>query len=293
MKSLRFALVLIIFTLSVSAQQNPLGVDAKDLLNDPTVSRIIEDAWDESGIGTENSHEEGGWITRNVDNDGNTTYAVVRWPSGPSCSEGGSGCYINPDPKDQPPGTVGHFHTHPLPEIDSNGDGITPVAGPSKKDIEHAERNGIVGIIRNENGTDSYNGYGCVDISVCNDDSGDRPPPEEKEADPANIVGSYKGPISVSGTDFQETWYARIFLSGTAYKAQVSDDENFNVDTLNCKLSAMILTCTNPNPNPIGLTGNISGFVDGSRWSGQVTVEFVPGSSVKANFDFKKQNASN
>lgn len=101
-----------------------------------------------------------------------------------------------------------------------------------------------------------------------------------------DVTGEYVGPISVAG--YQKTWFASVFLSGDDLKARVSDG-SFTGDTLDCTFSGGILRCTNPNPNPVGITGDITGAADGQSWSGTVSIVIPPGSKVDADFNFIKQ----
>ncbi len=129
------------------ADDPPAIPTAAQMLEDPTVSAAIAQAWtDSQADDKDNRHEEGGWIVQNTETG---ALSVHRWPKG-------TGSSITPSARPQIPchRVVGHFHTHPNPPEDE--DGTKWVQGASTSDTNFANNTGLPGIIRNAAGTETY-----------------------------------------------------------------------------------------------------------------------------------------
>jgi len=134
---------------AVVAEIGPLANNKtiQDAAKDPVVKAALEDAWAASHAGNKTTrHEEGGWIVENA--TGNLT--VIPWPSGNR-----SGIDPGPTPPPPPGGrVVGHYHTHPNPPTDENGD--QGKQEPSKADGNFANNRNLPGIVVNGSGNQFY-----------------------------------------------------------------------------------------------------------------------------------------
>jgi hypothetical protein len=134
---------------AVAAEIKPLA-DNKTIQQaaaDPTVKAALEDAWAASQAGNKTTrHEEGGWILEDM--AGNLT--VVPWASG---NRDGITPGATPPP---PPGgrVVGHYHTHPNPPTDEDGNQWEQ--GPSEADKNFADNRNLPGIVVNGAGNQFY-----------------------------------------------------------------------------------------------------------------------------------------
>lgn len=134
---------------AVVADIGPLSTNRtiQEIANDPTVKAALEDAWAASQAdNATNRHEEGGWILEQP--DGNIT--IMHWASGNR-----SGITPGPTPPAPPGGrVVGHYHTHPNPPTDENGDQWEQ--GPSQADGNFANNRNLPGIVVNAGGNQFY-----------------------------------------------------------------------------------------------------------------------------------------
>ncbi len=137
-----------------------------DVLRDPRVQEALDQAWRDSMEGTDDEHEEGGYIQQcrneNVITHEVTYFTqVLRWPRGDIESSAPS--Y---DPRqDSSCRTVATFHTHPGPAAGEPGDDGYGNDRPSGEDYLAAANDGLPGIIRYGTGDDTtdftYN-YGTI-----------------------------------------------------------------------------------------------------------------------------------
>ena len=163
----------IIFVVAVQLLAMPLRAWAEcpssnvnDVLNDPRVQEALDQAWRDSMEGSEDEHEEGGWVQQCQNTNaitGEVTYftQVLRWPHGDL--DGSAPSY---DPRqDAGCRTVATFHTHPGPARGEPGDDGYDNHRPSGEDYLSAASDGLPGIIRYGSGDDTtditYN-YGTV-----------------------------------------------------------------------------------------------------------------------------------
>ncbi len=112
------------------------------------VAAAIAAAWTASNPGVlATRHEEGGWI---IFNEMTGAYRVVRFAAGQRASiTPGAAPALNANEV-----ICGHFHTHPNPPTDENGN--TWIQGPSDADTAYANRHRFPGIIKNAAGTTTY-----------------------------------------------------------------------------------------------------------------------------------------
>lgn len=134
---------------AVAAEIGPLSTNRtiEEIAADPAVKAALEDAWHASEAGNyTNRHEEGGWILEGP----GANITIVPWPAGNR-----SGISPGPTPPPPPDGrVVGHYHTHPNPPVDENGDGWEQ--GSSNSDENFANNRNLPGIIVNGAGTQFY-----------------------------------------------------------------------------------------------------------------------------------------
>lgn len=157
---------LLAWPLQAWAQEGCPSSNVNDVLNDPRVQEALDQAWRDSLEGTENEHEEGGYISqcqnRNV-LTGEVTYytLVLRWPPGDRDSSAPG----YPPRQDANCRTVATFHTHPGGEPGGPDDDgyINPI--PSPEDYLVAGNDGLPGIIRWGTGDETHDftyNYGTV-----------------------------------------------------------------------------------------------------------------------------------
>lgn len=134
-------------------------LDIYEILQDPVVQEGLDRAWRDSREGTENEHEEGGWIIH-VYEDGSEDQPcreyrtdIERWPVG-----GEDGISPTPKPTGDNMRVVAEFHTHPGPAFEF--DYYNHV--PSIEDLRVSEQNKIPGIIRYGTGASSANTYDII-----------------------------------------------------------------------------------------------------------------------------------
>lgn len=140
--------------------------NVNDVINDPRVQEGLDQAWADSMEGTENEHEEGGWVMQ-CRNENTITHEVsyftwvVRWRPGTVDS---SAPYA-PARQDATCRTVATFHTHPGPASSDPNHDEYDNERPSGDDYLTAASDGLPGIIRFGSGDDTtdftYN-YGSV-----------------------------------------------------------------------------------------------------------------------------------
>jgi hypothetical protein len=135
--------------LAVAAEIKPLAGNKtiQEAADDPVVRAALQDAWAASHADNKTTrHEEGGWILEDM--SGNLT--VVPWVSGNR-----DGITPGPTPPPPPGGrVVGHYHTHPNPPTDENGDHWNQ--GPSEADKNFANNRNLPGIVVNGAGNQFY-----------------------------------------------------------------------------------------------------------------------------------------
>jgi len=133
----------------VAAEIKPLAgnLTIQEIAADPVVAEAINNAWADSNAGNAtHRHEEGGWILQDIES-GNLS--VQSWPHGDHDS-------IDPGSPPEIPGkkVVGHYHTHPNPPTDENGDQWEQ--GPSESDENFANHHNLPGVVRNAGGTEFF-----------------------------------------------------------------------------------------------------------------------------------------
>lgn len=134
---------------AVVAEISPLSTNRtiQEIANSTVVKAALEDAWAASNAGNKTTrHEEGGWILEGP--GGNIT--IMPWVSG---NRDG----INPGPTPPPPPggrVVGHFHTHPNPPTDEDGNQWKQE--PSEADKNFANNRNLPGIVVNAGGNQFY-----------------------------------------------------------------------------------------------------------------------------------------
>jgi hypothetical protein len=112
---------------------------ATELLNDPMVQQVLDQAWADSlPADPARRHEEGGWIYIN----GTTGQITIRRAT----SGGQSAIDLNDPPHIGGSLVVGKFHTHPNP----TAEGWNP--GPSDTDLRVDTAHGVPDLIRADNG---------------------------------------------------------------------------------------------------------------------------------------------
>ncbi|MBC7818651.1 MAG: hypothetical protein IAG10_17315 [Planctomycetaceae bacterium] len=111
---------------------------ASELLADPVVVQVLDEAWAESqSDDPENRHEEGGWIYMNLTTAELTTHRATR----------GEQASIDLSHPPRCEGiVVAKFHTHPNP----SSEGWEP--GPSASDEIVDDRHGVPDLIRADDG---------------------------------------------------------------------------------------------------------------------------------------------
>jgi hypothetical protein len=113
-----------------------------ELLKDPTVLRVLDEAWTDSLVNDPaQRHEEGGWIYCDT-----TTGAIItrRAPSGEHAE-----LDVSSPPSVAGSVVVGTFHTHPNPSAEGWD------SGPSDQDTKSASLLGVPCFIRADDGIHS------------------------------------------------------------------------------------------------------------------------------------------
>lgn len=129
----------------------PCAPTARELTQNPVVRTALNQAWADSGYGTRNAHEEGGWIF--ADNQ-NNAITIVR--AAPGTDSDMSSMATNLTPIGIGSRLIGWFHTHPFRE----GAPIPSQPGyiygdqrqPSQDDRDVSRDLQVPGLIRNRRG---------------------------------------------------------------------------------------------------------------------------------------------
>lgn len=134
---------------AILAKISPLSTNRtiQEIANDTVVKNALAAAWADSNAGNKTTrHEEGGWILE--DASGNIT--TQPWTSGNR-----DGIHPGPTPTPPPGGrVVGHYHTHPNPPTDEDGNQWEQ--GPSESDKNFANNRNLPGIVVNAAGNQFY-----------------------------------------------------------------------------------------------------------------------------------------
>lgn len=114
---------------------------ASSLHDEPAVEAALDEAWAASQPGTDDAHEEGGFILQCMTGPG-VEYVIQKWPPGGFAS-------IGHGPPDVADGCrlVGEFHTHPPAAAGSPKNDGYRTDVPSDSDETNAEDYGVPGIL--------------------------------------------------------------------------------------------------------------------------------------------------
>jgi len=148
--SLPLLSILIIFSglnsLKIKAQSTTCpSLDIYEILQDPVVQEALQVAWINSEEGTDNEHEEGGWIVHVFEDNAENKCKDYRTEIIPWSSGGVNGIDSGPKPSIENGRVVADFHTHPGSAKREDGSNNHV---PSKTDLNASTFNGIPGIIK-------------------------------------------------------------------------------------------------------------------------------------------------